>query len=53
MWSGHEAFVFGGTNGSQSLLDGATYQPPVGCVCPHAETEACAGISNASTTCAP
>ena len=53
-WTGYEAVVFGGIVGSTvRVFDGATYQPPVGCVCPSSGTEACAGISSAATVCAP
>lgn len=33
VWSGSEAIIWGGYNGDLQL-NGARYQPPVGCVCP-------------------
>lgn len=52
MWTGYEAIVVGGTVGVDPR-SGATYQPPVGCVCPSTDTEACAGVSSVPATCAP
>ncbi len=59
-WTGREAIVFGGFNGTTPLLNGTRYQPPVGCVCP-TNTDSpswiptpCAGVTNiAVTTCNP
>ena len=45
MWTGHEAVVFAGFAATGALLDGSTYQPPVGCVCPSADAEACDGVT--------
>ena len=53
MWSGYEAIVFGGASATAALIDGATYQPPAGCVCPDAATESCAGVTSVPATCTP
>ncbi len=59
LWSGYEAIVIGGygvnpETAISHLLDGATYQPPVGCVCPDADAAACQDVTgDIPTVCAP
>jgi hypothetical protein len=56
-WTGRVAIILGGYRFSgpntyidQYVSDGATFQPPAGCVCP-SESPECAGVSNVLTAC--